>query len=79
MSEKGLFLETFLIESWLEALHLRERVTNADRLREVYVHGLLREPPTVTLLIASDLRRQTSNKRALASEEKPSSPLAKRA
>ena len=79
VSEKGLFLETFLIESWLEALHLRERVTNADRLREVYVHGLLREPPTVTLLIASDLRRQTSNKRALASEEKPSSPLAKRA
>jgi MFS family permease len=67
VAEKGQFLETFLIESWLETKHLRERVTNADRLREEYVHGLIREAPSVTLMIASDLRRQHSNRRALAS------------
>jgi MFS family permease len=66
VAEKGLFLETFLVETWLEAKHLRERVTNADRVREDYVRGLISEPPSVTLLIASDLRRQTSNRRAVA-------------
>jgi MFS family permease len=67
VTEKGLYLETFLIETWLEAKHLRERVTNADRLVEDYVHGLISEPPGVTLLIASDLHRRSSNQRALAS------------
>ena len=66
VAEKGLFLETFLIESWLEAQHLRERVTNADRLMEDYVHELISEPPDVTLLIASDLHRAASNRRAMA-------------
>jgi MFS family permease len=66
VAEKGLFLETFLIESWLETKHLRERVTNADRLREDYVRGLISELPNVTLLIASDLRRRTSNRAAAA-------------
>jgi hypothetical protein len=66
VAEKGLFLETFLIESWLEAKHLRERVTNADRLMEDYVHELISEPPGVTLLIASDLHRAASNQRAMA-------------
>jgi MFS family permease len=67
VTEKGLYLETFLIESWLEAKHLRERVTNADRLVEDYVHGLISEPPNVTLLIASDLHRRSSNEQRLAS------------
>jgi len=66
VAEKGLFLETFLIESWLEAKHLRERVTNADRLREDYVRGLVKDPPDVTLMIASDLHRRTSNRAAVA-------------
>jgi MFS family permease len=66
VGEKGLFLETFLIENWLEAKHLRERVTNADRLREDYVRGLVKDPPDVTLMIASDLHRRTSNRAAVA-------------
>jgi MFS family permease len=66
VGEKGLFLETFLIESWLETKHLRERVTNADRLREDHVRELIAELPSVTLLIASDLRRRTSNRTAAA-------------
>jgi MFS family permease len=67
VSEKGVYLETFLIETWLEAKHLRERVTNADRLVENYVHGLISDPPGVTLLIASDLHHRSSNQKALAS------------
>ena len=47
--EQGVYLETFLIGSWLEARYLRERVTNADREREDQVKALLAEPPTVTL------------------------------
>jgi hypothetical protein len=66
VGEKGLYLETFLIENWLEAKHLRERVTNADRLREDYVHGLVKGAPEVTLMIASDLHRRTSNRVAVA-------------
>ena len=67
VAEKGVYLETFLIETWLETKHLRERVTNADRLVEDYVHGLISEPPDVTLLIASDLHHGASNQKALAS------------
>ena len=66
VGEKGLFLETFLIENWLEAKHLRERVTNADRLREDYVRGLIKGAPEVTLMIASDLHRRASNRVAVA-------------
>jgi len=66
VAEKGLFLETFLIENWLEAKHLRERVTNADRLREDYVRGLVKGQPDVTLMIASDLHRRSSNRAVVA-------------
>jgi len=31
-AEQGRFVETFLLESWLEHLHQHERVTNADRV-----------------------------------------------
>jgi MFS family permease len=54
VAERGVYLETFLIGSWLEARYLRERVTNADRALEDEVRKLLTEPPRVTLLIASD-------------------------
>ena len=53
-AEPGRFVETFLIESWLELRHLRERVTNADRLLEDQVRRLLKDPAQVTLLIASE-------------------------
>jgi MFS family permease len=45
------FLETFLVESWLEHLRQHERVTNADRMLEEHVNGLLRDKPKVTHLI----------------------------
>ncbi len=54
VAEKGVYLETFLIGSWLEARYLRERVTEADRVHENLVKSLLAEPPTVTLMLAAD-------------------------
>lgn len=54
VGEKNVFLETFLIGSWLEARYLRERVTMADRAREDELKKLLAEPATVTLMLASD-------------------------
>jgi MFS family permease len=51
-SDRGRFLETFRVESWLDLLHLRERVTNADRILEDKIHQFLADPPQVTLLIA---------------------------
>jgi predicted MFS family arabinose efflux permease len=49
-----LFVETFLIESWLELKHARERVTNADRMQEEQIRPLLKEPPQVRLMIAPE-------------------------
>jgi predicted MFS family arabinose efflux permease len=54
VAEKGVYLETFLIGSWLEARYLRERVTKADREREEQVRALLAEPPSVTLMLYAD-------------------------
>jgi hypothetical protein len=54
VAQKGVYLETFLIGSWLEARYLRERVTNADRAREDELKTLLAEPAQVTLMLASD-------------------------
>jgi hypothetical protein len=57
-ADPGRFVETFLIESWLELLHLRERATNADRLLEDQIRRLLAGPPKVTLLIAAERARR---------------------
>jgi hypothetical protein len=54
VAEKGIYLETFLTGSWLEARYLRERVTQADRAHEEAVKRLLSEPPSVTLMLAAD-------------------------
>jgi predicted MFS family arabinose efflux permease len=54
VAEKGVYLETFLIGSWLEARYLRERVTEADRLRENQLKALLAEPPSLTLMLYAD-------------------------
>ncbi len=54
VAQKGVYLETFLIGSWLEARYLRERVTKADREREDRLRALLGGPPTVTLMLHSD-------------------------
>jgi MFS family permease len=49
------FIETFLVESWLEHLRQHERVTNADRVLQERVHRLLEGTPIVTHLIAAEL------------------------
>jgi MFS family permease len=53
-AREGRFLETFLIESWLEHLRQHERVTNADRAVQALVDSHhLEGSPAVTHLIAA--------------------------
>ena len=52
LASEGWYTETFLIESWLELMHLYERVTNADREQEDRIRRMLIEPPQVNHLIA---------------------------
>ena len=52
LATEGSYTETFLIESWLELMHLYERVTNADQKLEESVQKLLLKPPEITHLIA---------------------------
>jgi MFS family permease len=56
------FLETFLIESWLELMHQHERVTNADRLLEDEIRRLLLEAPQITHLVGSSGRSRRFNR-----------------
>src|SRR5262249_53612252 len=49
------FVETFLVESWLEHLRQHERVTNADRVLQTQVRQFhLEGEPKVTHLIAAE-------------------------
>jgi predicted MFS family arabinose efflux permease len=50
----GRFEEAYLIESWLELMHLRERVTNADRMLEEEIRQMLKEPPRIEFLVAAE-------------------------
>jgi MFS family permease len=63
-ADTGRFVETFLIESWLELRHLRERVTNADRMLEDQIRQLLLSPPNVGFLVASDRPHRARRRRA---------------
>ncbi len=47
------FLETFLVDSWLEHLRQHERVTRADRALEDRVRGFTHEAPRITHYIAA--------------------------
>ena len=47
----GRFLETFLVDSWLEHLRQHERVTETDRKLEERLRGLVLGEPTVTQLV----------------------------
>lgn len=49
----GCFLETFLVESWLEHLRQHKRVTKADRLLEEHIHQFLDSPPVVRHLLTA--------------------------
>ncbi|WP_454621927.1 MFS transporter [Bradyrhizobium cenepequi] len=49
------FVETFLVESWLEHLRQHERVTNADRVLQAHVQRFhLEGAPKVTHMIAAE-------------------------
>jgi len=52
--DAGRYEEAYLIESWLELMHLRERVTNADRVLEDRIRGMLIAPPRIEFLIAAE-------------------------
>jgi predicted MFS family arabinose efflux permease len=52
---EGRFVETFMLDSWMEHLRQHERVTQADRARQEAVNGFQMEgAPKVTHLIAAD-------------------------
>jgi predicted MFS family arabinose efflux permease len=53
-ADRSRFLETFLIESWLEHLRQHERVTNADRMLQDHIHRLVQGTPKTTHLIAAE-------------------------
>jgi MFS family permease len=53
-ADAGRFVETFFLESWIEHLRQHQRVTNADRVLEQRLMGLLLEPSRVTHLIAAE-------------------------
>jgi hypothetical protein len=54
MSEFGKFEESYLLESWLELMRLRERVTVDDRMLEEEIRQMLLEPPHIEFLVASE-------------------------
>ncbi len=56
-ADEGRFLETFLLDSWLEHLRQHKRVTNADRVLEDHVRRFLEAKPIVTHLIAAESAR----------------------
>ena len=60
--EFGRYEETYLIELWLELLHLRERVTNADRLLEDEIREMLVAPPRIEFLIAAERGEQVRDR-----------------
>jgi Transmembrane secretion effector len=63
-SEFGRYEETYLIETWLELMHLRERVTNADRVLEDEIRDMLVAQPWIEFLIAAEPGSRTHDERA---------------
>jgi predicted MFS family arabinose efflux permease len=53
----GRFEEGYLVESWLELLHFRERVTKADLALEEEIRQLLSEPPHIEFLVSAESER----------------------
>jgi len=75
-AEDGRFVENFLIESWLELMHARERVTHADQMLEEQVVHLIKEPPRIALMVASEPGRRLRKIPARASLGAPLTPSA---
>ncbi len=68
VGDAGRFLETFTVESWLELMHLRERVSNADEMIINRVRHLLAEAPRITLSVSSERPHRTWKKYGGASD-----------
>ena len=51
-ADRNRYLETFLVESWLEHLRQHKRVTNADRLLQDHIHHYLKGAVKVTHFVA---------------------------
>src|SRR6202041_513232 len=62
IDEAGRFVETFLMDSWLEVLHERERRTNADEAMLQGLKQLLVEGLRVTFSIASERPHRRAQK-----------------
>jgi Transmembrane secretion effector len=60
----GRYEEAYLIESWLELMHLRERVTNADRVLEDEIRKMLIAPPRIEFLIAGERGNEARHRSA---------------
>ena len=60
----GRYEEAYLIESWLELMHLRERVTNADRVLEDEIREMLIAPPRIEFLTAAERGDEARHRRA---------------
>jgi hypothetical protein len=69
VNDTGRFTESFMIESWLEVLHERERRTKADEALLDGVRHLLAEAPRVTLSISAARPHRHTQKRV--SEQRP--------
>jgi MFS family permease len=54
VADESRFIETFLVESWMEHLRQHRRVTNADRVLERQVHQFVQGVPTVMHLISAE-------------------------
>jgi predicted MFS family arabinose efflux permease len=63
-AEFGRFEEAYMIETWLELMHLRERVTNADRILEDEIRKMLTKPPHIEFLIAAERQLRPRRRRA---------------
>ena len=59
VADVGRFVETFTIDSWLELMHQRERVTNADQMLENRVRHLLAQAPRATFSVSSERPHRT--------------------
>jgi quinol monooxygenase YgiN len=62
-AEQGRYLETFLVESWLEHLRQHERVTKADRIVESQVGRYLQSPAKISHLVAATPPSGTDERR----------------
>ena len=56
--EAGRFVETFLVESWMEHLRQHERVTKADSVLQERVERLLLHPAKITHLVTAERGRE---------------------